>query len=415
MHGAAPCFMQRRASLIALGVWTVVGCDGGSGDKPDGPTADAAFSDGGIDGGRDGAIDAPLTLPALGVYTVNTDGTDLRLLVDAGSQHLSHVRQLAGTDWLTATRYTEDPDTNGLAMELEANAPGGLNYGGAQIVVFRASSPSVVTAITPVVAGKMTANSSWTSDGALIFLRQDHPSDPNLTRLERATFTTLPSNVTITAIPLPPELVLPIDPHQSGPSDASGSIVFPALFQHPNGWMRPVWKVPASGATSLADVSVVGCPVCPAMSGCCAWPTVADVLGTNDPRFDHAGTRVMWMQQHPDVSFDLGAIHGNPMRPHVRVLSAPTSVDLTPPGVAATTSVSFGEWRPDDAEVTYWTIELAGTVLLQRLYRMAPDGTQRQVVPLPPELCPHHPSYVSSTRIVFSAFRCFGAACTCAP
>ncbi len=406
--------MQLRASLIALGVWTVAGCNSGGGDKPDAASTDAAFSDG-SDGDHDAAIDGPDALPALGVYTVNTDGTGLRLLVDAGTQHLSHVRQLAGTDWLTATRYTEDPDNNGLAMEVEANAPGGLNYGGAQIVVFRASSPTTVTAITPVVAGKMTANSSWTSDGKLIFLRQDHPSDPNWTRLERATFTALPGTFTIDAIPLPPELILPIDPHQSGASDASGSIVFPALFHHPSGWMRPVWKLPANGATSLADASVVGCPICPEMSGCCAWPTVAEVLGTNDPRFDHAGTRVTWMQQHPDVSFDLGALHGNPMRPQSRVLASPASVDLTPPGVAATTSVSFGEWRHDDAEVVYWTLALAGTALQQHLFRMAPDGTQRQAIPLPPELCPHHPSYLSSTQIVFSAFRCFGASCTCAP
>jgi hypothetical protein len=85
---------------------------------------------------------------------MNTDGTGLRLLVDAATQHLSHVRLLGGTEWLTATRYTEDPDQNGLAMELEASSPGGLNYGGAQIVVFRESSPTVVTAITPVVAAR---------------------------------------------------------------------------------------------------------------------------------------------------------------------------------------------------------------------------------------------------------------------
>lgn len=399
-----------KTPMIVLGVWWFSACHGGGGAEPDAqPASDAAISD------SSSLIDAPGALPALGVYVINADGTGLRLLADAGTQHLSHVRLRTGTDWLTATRYTEDPDGNGLAMELEAGAPGGLNYGGAQIVVFRESAPAQVTAITPVVPGKMTANSSWTSDGRLIFVRQDHPGDPNWTRLERATFAMLPASFTIDAIPVPPELILPVDPHQSGPSDASGSIVFPALFHHPSGWMRPVWKLPASGATSLAGVSVVGCPVCAAAGGCCAWPTAAEVLGTNDPRFDHAGTQVMWMQQHPDVAFDLGPVHGNPMRPQSRVLANPATVDLTPPGVAVTTSVTFGEWRPDDAEVVYWTLEIEGTTLKQHLYRMAPDGTQRQPIQLPPELCPHHPSYLSETQIVFSAFRCFGAACTCAP
>jgi hypothetical protein len=364
----------------------------------------------------DSAIDAvPDELPPLGVYVINVDGTGLTLLTDPGMQQMTHVRALAGTDWLTATRYTEDPDQNGLAMELEANAPGGLNYNGAQIVVFQRSSPTAITAITPPVAGKMTANSSWTNDGKLIFLQQDHPSNPAWTRLKRATFTVLPGQVTIDPIPLPPELYVPLDPHQVGTSDASGSLVFPALYQHTSGWMRPVWKVPASGTTSMADVSLVGCPICAANSGCCAWSTPDAVLGTNDPRMDHAGTQVMWMQQHPDVSFDLGGIRGNPMRPHKRVLTSGTPVDLTPAGVAATTSVTFGEWRPDDGEVVYWTLVIEGAALKARLFRMAPDGSQRQAIALPAELCAQHPSYLSATEIVFSAYRCFGPNCTCAP
>ena len=103
------------------------------------------------------------------------------------------------------------------------------------------------------------------------------------------------------------------------------------------------------------------------------------------------------------------------MRPHKRALASATPIDLTPMGVAATTSVSFGEWRPDDGEVVYWTMQIEGTALKQRLFRMAPDGSQRQPITVPAELCPHHPSYVSATEIVFSAFRCFGASCTCAP
>jgi hypothetical protein len=402
--------MRTLATLVVVMVLPVSACGNGSsaadGSVPgDGEVADAA----------EVPADAVGGFPALGVYVMNVDGTGLTLLVDPGSRHLSHVRLLAGTDWLTATRYHEDLDQNGLAMELEANAPGGLNYEGAQIVVFQRASPLSITDIVPSVPGKLAANSSWTSDGRLVFLLQDHPSNPSWTQIKRATFAALPTSFTIATVPVPAELVVPLDPHQLGASDASGSLVFPALYQHTSGWMRPVWTIPASGTTTMADVSLVGCPVCPAVSGCCAWPTVDGVLGTNDPRFSHDGTQVMWMHQHPDVSFDLGPIHGYPMRPHKRVLAEPASVDLTPAGVAATTSVSFGEWRPDDAEVVYWTIGIEGTALKQRLFRMAPDGTNRQPIPLPPELCPHHPSYLSSTEIVFSAFRCFGAGCTCAP
>ena len=368
------------------------------------------------DGGTDAALpDAMQSLPPLGVYIVNVDGTGLTLLTDSGIRQLTHVRVQRSSDWMTATRYNQDFDGNGLAMELEAGAPGGLNYAGAQIIVFRRSAPRVITEITPSVPGKIIANSSWTSDGRLIFLQQDHPSDPNLTRIKRATFTSMPSTFQIDAVTLPAELVLPVDPHQSGASDASGSLVFPALFHHPNGWMGPVWKIPASGTTDLSQVRLVGCPICPFQGGCCAFPTVGEVLGTNDPRLNHAGTEVMWMQRHPDVSFNLGSLQGYPMRPHKLVLSGTTPVDLTPPGVAATTSVSFGEWRPDDGEVVYWQIQIEGTALKQRLFRMAPDGTNRQAIPLPEQLCPQHPSYLSATEIVFSAFRCFGTECTCAP
>lgn len=350
----------------------------------------------------------PGTLPRLGVYAVGVDGSSFRLLLDPGTRDLTHVRKQPGGDWLTATRYNVDPDRNGLSMEIESGHPN--NYAGAEIVVFPMSQPNAITKVAGAVPGKLCANSSWTADGKLLFIQQDHPTNPDWTRFKRASFSALPTVAQIDPVPAPPELLLPVDPHQVGPSDGTGSIVFAALFQHPSGWMRPVWRMPAAGATSLAGASFVGCPICPANNGCCAWPTFPEVLGANDPQLNHAGTDVIWMQQHPNVS--AGSPRLYPYRQQKKPASGP-QVDLTAPGVAPLTSQTFAVWREDDREVVYWAIELEGTKVRQNLYRMNPDGTERRRIPIPAQLCASHPNYISATEIVFSGWRCAGTECTC--
>ncbi len=336
------------------------------------------------------------------------DGSGLQLLTNPGTRHLTHVRKHPSEPWLTATRYNDDPDGNGLAMEIEAGTA--LTYSATEIVVFPLADPSAVTAIAGGVAGKICANSSWTDDGRLILLQQDDPVDPNFTRIKRVAFSAVPSVLSVEVVTIPAGLYVPVDPHQSGPSDATGTIVFSALFQHATGWMRPVWRIPASGSAALASDSLVGCPVCG--TGCCAWPDLTAVLGTNDPRMDHAGNDVMFMQQNPNVSFGSPPNLQYPFRALKKPASGP-QVDLTPAGTAATTSITFGEWRQDDQEVVYWTIQVDGLVLRQHMFRMNPDGTGRVQVPLPRELCPTHPSYLNASTLMFSAWRCGGPSCTC--
>ena len=352
------------------------------------------------------------TFPRLGVYIVSVDGSGLRQLVDPGRRALTHVRQQVGSSWMTATRYGHDADANGLAMELEH---GSAYYQQTEVVVFPRSDPTDVTVIAGDTPGRLCANSTWTDDGRLLFVQQDHPEDPNLTQVKRASFSTTPRVESVVTIPTPARLLLPVDPHQAGPSDDTGTIVFPALFRQAQGWMRPVWRIRASGQSALEADSLVGCPVCPEQRGCCAWSRASDVLGANDPRLNHAGTEVVWMQQHPDVSAGRQPDTIHPWRQQKRTLAMELQQDLPAPELAPTTSLSFPEWRPDDQELVYWTVELVGGVIRHGLYRMDPEGGSRRQIPLPPELCPTHPSYLSDREVVFSAWRCAGADCSCDP
>jgi len=407
--------MARRILELPVLLILVLSCNDSS-NQPD-SSLDASAHDAGRDTAvdvqnHDHRTDQSVALPRLGVYTVKVDGTGLQLVVDTGMRQLSHVRPGPG-GWLTATRYNEDPDGNGLAMEGEGG--GQPHYGQSEVVVFDRSAPQTVVVIAGGTPAKLCANSSWTADGRLLFLHQDDPVDPTRPRFKRASFTSIPTVAAIDVVDVPPELFA-VDPYQWGPSDSSGFIVFPAVFQHPSGFMRPIWRMPAAGTTSLAQVQVVGCPICPANNGCCAFSSPAAVLGTNDPTIHPLGTEVIWMHQHPDVSFMLGAQTYYPYRQH-RLQFGKTQEDLTHAAIAPTVVQSYVQWRPDGNEVVYWEIQpdLTTGVVRQPLFRMAPDGSARQPIPLPADLCTSHPSYLDSNTIIFSGWRCGGAPCSCAP
>ena len=359
----------------------------GDGAPPDGPAVDA---------GDAGAF------PRLGVYTVKVDGGGLTLLVDPGTHDLSHVRG-ASNGWLVATRYGQDTDLNGLAMEDEA--PLGAHYDGTQVVAFERSNPAVQFVVSGVTSGGFSCNPSWTDDGRVLFLWNAPGAPITNARLMRATFGTLPQVINLETLTTPSELIIPVDPHQRGPSDG-GTIVFSATFeQAPGAWMRPLWKMPAGGAFTMAQVGFIGCPVCPLQGGCCKAATPDGVRGTNDARISHGGGDVVWMQQHPDIVATVGAQSFNPYRQSKRPLDGGPQVELNPPLTPPTTQHAYAEWRPDDKELTYWSIEIDQNVLRHFLWTMAPDGSNRRKIPLPPELCPQHPSYLSAHEIVFNAWR----------
>ena len=369
----------------------------------DGATGDAMSADAAVD------ADAATTIvdagfPALGVYTVDIDGGGLTLLVDAGTRELSHVRVGADGGWLVATHYGKDPDSNGLAMENENGI--GAYYEGTEVATFPLASPYATTVITGTPSGVLACNPSWTDDGKVLYLAQA-PSDAGTTKvhLERATFGVVPSVSAIATVPVPPELLVPVDPHQHGPSDATGFITFTALFQGGAKWYRPIFKMPATGTTLIGQSPAFGCPICPLQGGCCGFDTIPEVIGTNDSRISHSGGEVLWMQQHPDKAAVVGPTTFYPYHQAKRPTDGGAQVDLIPNGASVLTTFSYGEWRPDDQEVTYWTIEVDGAVLRMHLWVMSPDGSNRRQIPLPGNLCPLHPSYITPTRIVFNAWR----------
>ena len=403
-----------KKTLAALALISLPACSDDTSTKeapPDAavPDLDAALMDSVVDVAD--SHDAALEIPRLGVYTVNVDGTGLSLVTDPGTRQLSHVRP--GPDgWITATRYAEDVDGNGLAMEGE----GGMSphYGKTEVVVFHLDAPQDVTIIAGGVDGRLCANSSWTADGKLLFLHQDDPDHEIRGRFKRATFSTIPVVDTIEILEVPTEL-FPVDPCQWGPSDQTGVIVFSGLFQHPNGFMRPVWQMPASGTSDIAEVEAVGCPLCAEDGGCCAFDTVAETFGTNDPTISPNGHTIIWMHQHPQVSANVGSITIHPYRQHARTLGEEQR-DLTPIDIDPLFTQSYVQWRADGEEVVYWAAELdmdAGAVK-NPLYRMAPDGSNRQPIPLPEDLCSNHPAYLNHDTIIFSGWRCGGPNCSCA-
>lgn len=380
-------------------------------DAGSGGSAGSGGADGSVGGTGGTSQPSDAGLPRLGVFTVSVDGTNLELLVDTGDKQLSHVRKGPG-DWLTATRYNDDVDGNGLAMEAEGG--GAPYYGRTEIVVFRRTDPASVTTIAGGTPGKLCANSSFTQDGKLLYLQQDDPVVAFRARFKRATFTSLPDVGSTEVVNVPDEL-LPVDPYQWNTSDAAGVIVFPATYQHAAGWMRPLWSMPAAGTQSMTEVNVVGCPLCPANSGCCAFATLDEVVGTNDPIIDPQGFRVAWMQQHPDVSLSIGGSQVFPYRQSMAELGKP-QVDLSPPDTPTSTIQSYMQFRPDGDELVYWEIQidLANVVVKQPLFRMAPDGSGRVPIPLPIDLCASHPSYLDQDTIIFTGWRCGGTPCSCA-
>jgi hypothetical protein len=389
--------------------------DGGGQDTNQDATEEAAMGDAAVDAALiDAALDvssesaAPdaseaSAFPLLGVYVVGTDGGGFALLADAGSRELSHVRTSADGGWLVATRYGKDPDNNGLAMENEVNF--GAFYDGTEIVTFQRATPYAESVVAGTPDGGLAANPSWTADGKVLFITNAPGAAVTSTHLARATFSTVPSVTSIDAVPVPATHLVPVDPHQVGPSNASGTISFSATFQLSAKWMRPVWTMPATGTTSTGNVSFLGCPVCPLEGGCCGFSNLDDVLGTNDSRISHSGGDVLWMQQDPNVSVQLGSTTLYPYRQVMRPLDGGVQVPLTPAGTAATTTNSYGEWRLDDQEIAYWSIAVEGAVVRQHLYVMDRTGSNPRMVPLPASLCPLHPSYLSSTELVFNAWR----------
>ena len=394
-------------AMLALALW---GCadkqttlpDAAAGDGGSGPDRGRAESG---TAARDRGADLAPALPTLGVYAVEVDGSDLRLMLDSGARQITHVRRLADSDWYTATRYNDDHDGDGYAREGETvNGVQVAYYDKTEIIVFRGSAPNDQVVVAGGQEARICANSSWTGEAGLIFVQSEVAGDPASIRLKRAFFATLPEVAAIAVVPTPPELLVPVDPDQHGLSDASGMIVFSARFKHPAGWMAPVWRMPATGTSSLGDVAVVGCPLCPEQGGCCGFASIDELRVTNDARINHAGTEVAWMQQHPAISFGNPPLY--PYLPRKRVLANEAQLDLAPADRPLTTTMSYPEWRGDDVELVHWAIELEEGHVRENLYRMKPDGSGRQRIPLPPGLCGAHPSYLSETRIVFSGFHC---------
>jgi WD40-like Beta Propeller Repeat len=322
------------------------------------------------------------------------------------------------TRWLVATRYGQDPDHNGLAMEGEVGL--GPWYTGTEIVAFPLDAPEQLSVLAGTPDGGMAANASWTDDGRVLYIASDGGSTTALLRLGVDLSGPGPAAVTgVEAVAVPSPFLLPVDPHQTGPSDATGRVAFSAWFPYaPDGgaprWMRPLWMVPATGAASPAQVSLLGCPLCPDQGGCCSWASLGDVLGTNDAHFSHSGAEVVWMQQAPSVHFTAASGLAYPYRQVARPLDGGPQVDLEPAGTAPTTTNAYAEWSPDDQLLAFWSIEAVDGVAKQFVNLMRPDGSGRTRVPLPEVLSPQHVSFLDADHLVFNGTACaLSAGCSC--
>jgi hypothetical protein len=414
----------------------LLGCTGESAETTlDGGIADATSTED-ADAEADAAVPAPdasseFVIPRLGVYTVKTDGSELALLTDTGTRAYTHVRSNPDNDWLTATRYNNDLDGNGLAMEGEEVGDGSPHYGGTEIILFRSSSPNDVFSVSADglvcdTPSAICANSSWTSDGKLILLNSHDGSGSN-DWIKRVTFTTVPEAASVESLLLPPQLFAPVDPHQYGDS-ATGVIVFSALFNQgtppEQKWMRPLWKIPAAGAATFVtgQTEFVGCSTCVSEGGACCSETEPElvVAGTNDARISHDGQSVLWMQSSREVTGDILGVTLNPYRQFIKPLVGGMQAALEDSLADDTTTHAYGEWSPDDAQIAYWELWVSGNSMptfrvREELFVADVDGINRQPVPLPEELCAAHPSYLDQDTLVFTGWKCGGENCSCHP
>jgi Tol biopolymer transport system component len=282
-----------------------------------------------------GCSKAPAVADRFGIYLVDIDGSNFQAVLNSSEQEMTHARISPDGQWITFTRYTER-NKYGLAMESRT-------YHGTEILRVNIDG-SGQEILVPAKDGIINANSSWTPDGkAIIYISTDNQNRlPAIYRLDLA-------STQRQRIPTPGKLAVS-DPHMYGEQ-----LVFPARTGEPKG----LWLMNSDG-TGLQKITT---------------PDISRdvlrkrfVLGDFDPRFSPDGNQVAFMRYFGDENWHLV----------VKNLLTGTEQDLS----ASVTTDGLPDWSPDGRWIIFWHAN-RDNLKETGLYRVRPDGSERQMLPLP--------------------------------
>jgi len=304
------------------------------------------------------AADAP---DRFGIYTADLSGDNVQTVVADAERELTHPRVSHNGQWITFTRYN-DKGPDGCAREA-----GG--YADTEIMIVRVDGTGLQSVVAPK-PGVLAANSSWLpDDSGLVFLSTDNPQ-----RLPQIMTVDLASR-TLARLPAPAGAVVS-DPHVVG-----NLVVFPAFLP---GRPGPLWIMTRDGSAARQLTY-------PPLSG---WDDSGNCPpGDYDPRIAPDGTRVAFMRPYQQgwhslvVDVATGQEHD---------LSGPGDIDGTP------------DWSGDGTKLILWHVNLAN-LAETGVYTMNPDGTGREMVPLPRGYQHGHPGFFPgdalspAARIVYDA------------
>jgi len=303
-----------------------------------------------------------------GVYTATLAGSDVRLVVANDSQEMTHARVSPDHTRIAFTRYN-DRGWDGLATEEQG-------YGNTEIVMSRMDGSGVETVVPPR-KGSVNSNPSWIDGGKSLMWVTTDTSDkrPQIWKIDL-------SSRQRSKIPTPAGL------STTDPDHVGDTLVFPVKKP---GAFDAIYTMHVDG-TKLMQIS---------------HPTFPDDMkagkftpGDYDPKLSPDGSRVAFMRLFGERGW----------RVLVTDLATGEERDLTGPGKIE----GLPEWSGDGQRLLFRHIDLE-KMHEMGVYSMKPDGSDRQMVPLPRGYVHNHPQFWPGSgsgpdaRIIYVARRYPGA------
>lgn len=298
------------------------------------------------------------------IVTSRLDGSDVRRLVSDPDREMNHARVSPDGQWITFTRYNKRGFFGGDATE-----EGG--YAECEIMLMRADGRDL-RSLVPPRKGMMAANGYWTESGkAILFVSNDNPNrQGQVSRVDVATRR-------ISKVNLEGDLRA-ADPHSVGD-------LLAVSVQDTAKKGMSIWVTQADGSRARQVTKPAGTGMDPATK---------QALGDYDPKISPDGRRLVTMRNMGGHNW------------HMVVVDLKTGAERD---ISPTRSVDgVPEWSSDGRKLIYWHVD-TGNLPRSGLYTVAPDGSNRQRIPLPRGYFYTMPAFFPgdgsgpSARIIYSA------------
>jgi len=320
------------------------------------------------------------SIDQFGICTATLDGENINVIISNSTQEMTHARVSPDKEWITFTRYNKIGKM-GLATE---NTTEGFKD--TEVMIVRMDGSGLKT-LTPYKEGIVSCNSYWTPDGSLLYVSTDNPErKPEIRRIDLDADMEIQR---ITVLPVP-ENLLPVDPHQ-----VDDLIVFPAVDV--STLVRGIWVMKTDGS----DLRQITVPIDPETNKPVSMRQ-DKFNGDNDPKLSPDCSKVAFMRHVG------GRYHW-----HIFVVDVETgeeedlSEEYIPRGYNAADAMP--EWSSDGDLLVFWYLDLENG--RTDLYRTKPDGSEREIIPLPEEYNYKMPAFFpgegsgKDARIIFCTRR----------